>query len=168
MEINAVPPLHQEDNPTGCCPRFHPEDWEGVELEFRDKLFARATVHSAMHIPLDMGKVFTRVNTRMQDAGAFDADDFIVVSRELSAWKSEHLFACTTALTGEEMTRLSGKFVTKVFEGPFSQAQSWHETMKAMAHSHGRDDGEVWFYYTTCPKCAKTYGKNYVVGLAEV
>jgi len=24
------------------------------------------------------------------------------------------------------------------------------------------------FYYTTCPKCAKHYGKNYVVAFAEV
>jgi len=24
------------------------------------------------------------------------------------------------------------------------------------------------FYYTTCPKCAEAYGKNYVVLLAEV
>jgi hypothetical protein len=24
------------------------------------------------------------------------------------------------------------------------------------------------FYYTTCPKCAKRYGKNYVVLLAQI
>ncbi|MGE5758418.1 MAG: hydrolase [Sideroxydans sp.] len=27
---------------------------------------------------------------------------------------------------------------------------------------------KLYFYYTTCPKCAKKYGKNYVVILAEV
>jgi len=27
---------------------------------------------------------------------------------------------------------------------------------------------EGYFYYTTCPKCAKKYGKNYVVLLAQV
>ena len=26
----------------------------------------------------------------------------------------------------------------------------------------------LFFYYTTCPRCAKQYGKNYVVGLAQV
>jgi len=26
----------------------------------------------------------------------------------------------------------------------------------------------MYFFYTTCPKCAKKYGKNYVVILAEV
>ena len=27
---------------------------------------------------------------------------------------------------------------------------------------------KMFFYYTTCPKCAKAYGKNYVVLLAQV
>ncbi|MHC1707784.1 MAG: hydrolase [Bacteroidales bacterium] len=27
---------------------------------------------------------------------------------------------------------------------------------------------KTYFYYTTCPKCAKAYGKNYVVSLVEV
>ena len=40
--------------------------------------------------------------------------------------------------------------------------------MKDAAAERGKTDGEVWFFYTTCPKCAKVYGKNYVVGIAEV
>jgi hypothetical protein len=27
---------------------------------------------------------------------------------------------------------------------------------------------KLYFFYTTCPKCAKYYGKNYVVLLAQV
>jgi hypothetical protein len=34
--------------------------------------------------------------------------------------------------------------------------------------SRGREVKKLYFYYTTCPKCAKKYGKNYVVLLAEV
>jgi hypothetical protein len=26
----------------------------------------------------------------------------------------------------------------------------------------------MYFFYTTCPKCAKKYGKNYVVILAQI
>jgi hypothetical protein len=26
----------------------------------------------------------------------------------------------------------------------------------------------VYFFYTTCPKCAEVYGKNYVVGVVEI
>jgi len=34
--------------------------------------------------------------------------------------------------------------------------------------SEGRMVKKVYFFYTTCPKCAKAYGKNYVVVLAQV
>ena len=32
----------------------------------------------------------------------------------------------------------------------------------------GKQAKKCYFYYTTCPKCAKVYGHNYVVVFAEV
>jgi hypothetical protein len=32
----------------------------------------------------------------------------------------------------------------------------------------GKSVKNYYFYYTTCPKCARKYGHNYVVVLAEV
>jgi hypothetical protein len=32
----------------------------------------------------------------------------------------------------------------------------------------GRTLETLYFFYTTCPKCAKHYGKNYVVGIAKL
>jgi hypothetical protein len=32
----------------------------------------------------------------------------------------------------------------------------------------GFEPGKVYFFYTTCPKCAEAYGKSYVVGVVEV
>lgn len=58
MEVNALPPYDLKDIPTGCCPRFHPEGWDGQELHFRNKPFVRATTRSAFHIPLNMAAVF--------------------------------------------------------------------------------------------------------------
>ena len=37
-----------------------------------------------------------------------------------------------------------------------------------IGHQHDKPEGRVFFWYTTCPKCAKAYGENYVVGLAEI
>jgi hypothetical protein len=168
MQINALPKYDQSVNTTGCCPRFNPEGWDGAELHFRDKPFLRAETLSAMHIPLNMGKVFSRVQGHIDNAAATDPEQVIVLSRDLSAFKGEHLFAVTKDVPEEEMTRLSGDYVTRVFEGPYSKGKDWHEEMKALSTSRGKSDGKIWFFYTTCPKCAKAYGKNYVVGLAEV
>jgi hypothetical protein len=83
MQVKALPRYDDSETITGCCPRFKPEGWDGRELHFRDKTFLRATTRSAMHVPLNMGSVFTRVGKRIEDAGAYDADDFIILSREL-------------------------------------------------------------------------------------
>jgi hypothetical protein len=168
MQTNALPKYDQSVNTTGCCPRFNPEGWDGAELHFRDKPFVRAETLSAMHVPLNMGKVFARVQNHIEDAGAMDPDQYIVLSRDLSAFKGEHLFAVTADVPEEEMVTLSGNYITKVFEGPYSQAKDWYTELKALAAGRGKSDGTVRFFYTTCPKCAKAYGKNYVVGLAEV
>ncbi|MCP5036490.1 MAG: hypothetical protein GY945_02705 [Rhodobacteraceae bacterium] len=166
MKLNVLPKYDMSDNPTGCCPRFDPESWQDVELHFADKPFVRAETKSVMHVPVNMGKVFGRVMAKLEPD--FDEDNYIVLSRDPNAWKGEHLFASDKPVEGEEMVTLSGDFVTAVFEGSFRQTGDWYDVMKAKAAGQGNEDADVWFFYTTCPKCAKVYGKNYVVGLAKV
>jgi hypothetical protein len=168
MQENAVPKYDASVNTTGCCPKFNPEGWDGQDLHFRDKPFVRAETRSVMHVPLNMGHVFARVNEHMEAAQAIDFDDYIVLSHDLSSFTGEHYFAAAKPVPDEDMTALSGDFVTKVFEGPYAEAKSWHEEMQNMVRARGSEPGRVFFFYTTCPKCAKAYGKNYVVGVAEV
>lgn len=168
MQTNALPRTDESVNTTGCCPRFNPEGWDSQELHLRGKPFLRATTRSAMHLPLDMGRVFGRVRGRIDAAGARDPADWIVLSRDLSPWTAEHLFAVAAPVEGEEATTLSGDFVTKVFEGPYSRMGQWQREMQDLVRARGAEPGAVWFYYTTCPRCAKAYGENYVVGVAEV
>ena len=167
METNTVPHYDDSINTTGCCPKFNPAGWNGRNLHFRNKVFARATTRSMLHLPLDMGRVFGRVQAKIDAAHATDPDDIIVLSRDISPWTSEHLFAVNKALPNEEMITLSGDFVTKVFEGPYRDAKEWHSIMQDLAGSTGTPQEDIYFFYTTCPKCAKAYGKNYVVGVAR-
>ena len=53
-------------------------------------------------------------------------------------------------------------------EGPFNKIERWVEEMKAWLASEGKSYSKLYFYYTTCPKCAKKYGKNYVALLAQI
>lgn len=168
MEINETPHYDASENPTGCCPKFNPEGWDGQELHFKDKPFVRATTRSAMHIPLNMGRVFTRVQEHIDAADAQDIDQAIVLSHDPTAWVGEHYFATTKDVPDEVMTKLSGDFITRVFEGPYRDAKNWHEDMKEAVRARGKEPGRVFFFYTTCPKCAKVYGKNYIVGVAEI
>lgn len=70
MEINTLPKYDMTDNPTGCCPRFDPDNWDGQDLHFQDKLFVRTRTRSLAHIPLNMGSVFKRTFKAIEKAGA--------------------------------------------------------------------------------------------------
>jgi hypothetical protein len=168
MQTNQLPEFDDSVNTTGCCPRFNPEGWDGQYLHFEDKQFLRAETRSAMHIPLNMGKVFARVNESVEKANGFTKGEFAVLSHDISPWKAEHLFAVNKDIPGEEMQTLSGDFVTRVFEGPYSQVKQWMNEMTSALRSEGKEPKEMYFFYTTCPKCAKAYGKNYIVGIAAV
>lgn len=168
MNINALPLFDPSDNSTGCCPRFKPEGWDGQDLHFEDKLFVRAETRSLLHIPVNMGSVFSRTLGEIDAAKAFDPTQTIVLSRDLSSWSAEHFFAVSKPVVGQEMTRLSGNFVTKVFEGPYRDVPKWQDEMEKLVDGRGKRAGRVFFFYTTCPKCAKAYSENYVIGIAEI
>lgn len=168
MEENRLPRYDAGNNTTGCCPAFNSEGWDDQELRFRDKLFVKAYTKSILHIPINMGAMYPRVMKAIEDAGAYDESDFVVMSHDPSPWRGEHFFAVTKEVPGQEMVRLSGAYRTKVFEGPYSQARNWCRELAALVKARGEQLVKIYFFYTTCPKCAKAYGKNYVVGIVQV
>ena len=167
MLTNELPRFDATDNETNCCPRFHPEPWDAQELHFENKPFVRASTISLFHIPLNMGSVFGRTWKAIESAHANNGD-FLVLSHEDSPWHAEHLFAVAKDLPDADMVHLTGDFLTKVFEGPFSHARKWCGDMERCVQEKGKRLETMYFFYTTCPRCAKHYGKNYVVGVAKV
>ncbi len=168
MDTNTLPHYDMSDIPTNCCPRFKPEGWDEQELHFKDKLFVKARTRSLFHIPINMGSVFPRTFADIEKAQAINKEQFIVLSYDPSAWKGEHYFAVTGEVPGQEMVHMTGDFLTKVFEGPYKNAPKWEKEMEAYVNSKGKQAKKIYFFYTTCPKCAKYYGKNYVVAVAEL
>jgi len=168
METNVLPAMNMSSETTGCCPEFNPESWDGRHLHFKGKPFVRATTRGLLHVPLNKGSVFSRVQGHIEDAAAQDSDSYLVLSRDLSSGEAEHLFAATHNVPDEEMTTLSGEFITRVFEGPYGHAKDWMHDMEIAAEAAGCTAKQVFMFYMTCPKCAKAFGKNYVVGVAEI
>jgi hypothetical protein len=109
------------------------------------------------------------MSKQVEMAGAAVADeDFLILSAENSPWKSEQYIPVTKDVEGMNNVKLSGKFLTKVFEGSYKDAKNWNKEMQNFVKSKDKEVKKMYFYYTTCPKCAKAYGKNYVVLFAEV
>jgi hypothetical protein len=152
---------------TECCPKFDPGPWEDKEVTWDGKTFLKDHVRSFLHVPLNFGAVMKRSMAAIQAAGAAPAE-MLVLADENSLWGADVYVATDKPIPGATTTALSGAFVTKVFEGPFRNVRGWSKEMKAMVASKGKTLRRMLFFYTTCPKCAKKYGKNYVVLLAEV
>jgi hypothetical protein len=153
---------------TGCCPRFTPEPWNEKELQWENKLFVKDRVWCLFHVPMNFGKVMVRNMARIGQAGAFTAAAPVVLSDHTSKWNMDLYIEVAREIPGAENVRLSGSFLSKVFEGPFKDTGQWCQQMAEWVRSKGKTIKRQLMYYTTCPKCAKQYGKNYVVILAEV
>ena len=156
-----------EQAETGCCPRFNPEPWDQKEVTFQDRLFVKDRVRSFLHIPLNFGKVMVGNMERIQAAGAL-APEPLLLSDENSLWGADVYIAVAKDVPGAQMARVSGTFLTRVFEGPYQNIRRWVEEMKTYVASQQKALKKLYFFYTTCPSCAKHYGKNYVVLLAQI
>ncbi len=165
--VNHLPLIDPAKSTTGCCALIDPSEWDKQTFEFDNKLFAKAETRSFMHMPLNMSSVMSKAQLAIDDAEAAEKE-WIILSKEVSSWKAEHYFAVTKDVPGLEMERLTGTFMTKVFEGPFKDAGKWHEQLMEFVKAAGKTPVQTYFFYTTCPNCSKVYGKNYVVGFAQV
>ncbi|MDO8515540.1 MAG: hypothetical protein Q7S14_03500 [bacterium] len=144
---------------TGCCEPFDPKLWKNKEVVWKDKIFVKDHVVSFLHITLNMGKVITKNMTLIDKAGA-KAPYQLMLTDEKSLWGADIYIDVSKTVPGAQMTTLSGTFKTKVFEGPYQNVGKWAKEMGKCT--------KLYFSYTTCPNCAKAYGKNYVVLFAQV
>ena len=154
-------------NPVECCPRFDPKPWEDKTIPWEKKRFVKDRVVSFLHIPLNFGAVMKR-NVRAIEVSGACPENMIVLADENSLWGADVYIEVTKDIPGANMAIISGTFVSKVFEGPYRNLRKWIEEMRQFVTARGKDVRKLYFYYTTCPKCAKKYGKNYVVILAQV
>lgn len=166
--VNQLPKRDVKTSPTGCCPEFKPDDWDGRIFRFDNKLFMKVTTRSILHMPLNMDSVMRQAMQTIEAAGASQGDEYIMLSDDVSSWKAEHYISVDKEIPGTEMARLSGVYLAKVFEGPFKNAGIWYKQLVEYVKSRGAKLIKIYFSYTTCPRCAKIYGKNYVVGFAQI
>ena len=158
--------MNAKDN-AECCPRFNPDPWDDKIITWEKKLFLQDRVLSIFHIPLNYGAVMVRTEKAIRAAGA-TTETGVVLTDENSPWGADVYIEVSKNVPNAKMTTLSGTFLSKVFEGPYRDIKKWIFDMEVYVAKKDKHLRKMYIYYTTCPKCAKKYGKNYVVILAEV
>ena len=152
---------------TGCCEPFNPKPWEDKTITWKDKLFVKDQVTSFLHIPLNMGGKITKNMALIEKANAKSPYQ-LMLTDEKSLWGSDIYIDVAKKVPGAQMMTLSGTYLTRVFEGPFQNVGKWVQEMQKYMEKKNKKIKKLYFSYTTCPKCAKVYGKNYVVLFAQI
>ncbi len=156
-----------DDAETGCCPRFNPEPWDEKQITWWDKLFLKDHVRALMHIPLGFDKMMVRNMDRIKGADALPPESLMLCDSE-TLWGMDVHIAVGKKVPGAEMEKISGTFLSKVFEGPYKDAGKWMKQMQAYVRAKDKKSDKYYSFYTTCPKCAEYYGKNYTVLMAKI
>jgi len=136
-------------------------------LVWEEKPFVKDHIREFFHIPLNFGSVMARDQAAIEQAQAYAAEPVWLVD-EVSPWGSDVYIATDRDVPNMPTVYLSGTFLTKVFTGPYRDIGSWISQTQAHVKAHGREVDKLYFYYATCPKCAKVFGKNQVVAIAKV
>lgn len=159
--------INQKIISTGCCEPFDPKPWQEKEVVWKNKLFVKDHVVNFLHIPLNMGTKIIRNMELIEKAEAKSPYQLMLVD-EISSWGSDIYIDVAKEVPGAKMATFSGTYLTKVFEGPYQNVGKWANEMKEHVKAKKKILKKLYFSYTTCPKCAKAYGKNYVVLFAQV
>lgn len=150
-----------------CCPRFDPAPWEDARINWEGKKFIKDKVKTLFYMPINFGQAMKRSDKLVRDAGATFQEN-LALSDHTSMWNMDIYIAVDKEVPGAVNTTLNGKFYSKVYEGPFKDTGKWIKDAEADTRSKGMNIKKWYMWYTTCPKCSKKYGKNYVVVLGEV
>lgn len=165
----ALPDTYTQRNDTGCCAYPDWQSWDSTLVEFDDVHFIRKYTRNFFHIPVNMGSVMTALQKAASESGLEVAPtQAMTLSRDLSPWKSEHLYRVSGDVPGQDNITLSGEFFSLVCEGNFSDVGRWYKQLVSEVLQQGRQVEKIYSFYTLCPKCAKVYGKNFIVMLAQL
>jgi hypothetical protein len=96
------------------------------------------------------------------------APDWMGLSDHTSKWNMNLYVAVDREIPDVENISLSGRFFCKVYEGDFKETGKWCKDYENLVKGRGLNVKKWYMWYTTCPKCAKQYGKNYVVIVGRV
>ena len=156
-----------DNSETNCCARLKKEQWDEKEFVWRDKLFLKDHIREFMHIPLNFGSVISRDHETIEEAEAYPEEP-LWLTDEVSPWGSDVYIAVDREIPGVNIEKISGTFLTKVFEGPYREVGKMMHQMEDYVRSKQKETGTIYAYYATCPKCSKTLGVNQIVLFAEV
>ncbi len=150
-----------------CCQKFILEPWDDKVFDWEGKRFISEKVKTFYYMPINLGSAMKRIDKLFHKMGA-ELKDKMCLSDHTSKWNMNILIEVDNEIPDADNHILSGKFYSRVYEGNSKDSDKWCKDFEANAVKKGLRVKKWYMWYTTCPKCAKKYGKNYVAVVGEV
>ncbi len=155
------------ENAAVCCPPFDPGPWDDKVHHWEHKKFIKDNVFTLFYIPVNFGSVMRRLDRKVRAVG-LSLGDTICLSDHRSKWRMDVYLSVDRVVPGTEVTEMTGDFYTRVYDGPYSDTGKWCADFESKAREKGFNIGKMLMWHSTCPKCAKKYGKNYTTILSRI
>jgi len=136
-----------------CCKRLFPVEWDKKEVVWRDKPFFSSRYRAFLHVPINIGKKIAESMEIIKEAGL--SAEPMVLSRNSTMWGAEILIPVSKKDNRFRTELVTGRFLTRLFEGHYADLKKWIKETKKYAEEKGLTSKEFIFWYATCPKCAK-------------
>jgi hypothetical protein len=159
--------MENEIKSTGCCERFDPAPWQDKEFTWENKKFVKAKVFTLFYMPINFGSVIVKLMAKIKEAGA-NLKGNICLSDHTSMWNMNIYIAVDKEVTGADNITFSGTYYSRVYEDKFNETGKWCKDFEKQTKSKNLNIKKLYMWYTTCPACAKAYGKNYVVLVGQI
>lgn len=159
--------VNTKKDPAICCPEFDPLPWDNKAFTWNKKKFIKNSVKTMFYMPLNLGSVMQKMQKQVNQSDA-RIPSYLCLAEHTTRWNMDIYLAVDKEVKGAKNVTLSGKYLSKVYDGPFKDIGKWRKDFKVYAKEKKFAVKKWFMWYTTCPKCAKKYGHNYVVIVAEV
>lgn len=155
-----------------CCPTFEVEKWDGKTINWENRIFLKESITTFFHIPFPpaIGKKVMKMHNLALETGTSipDKSEALILFRDPSAFKSEIYYAVTKEIEGANVSKITGSFVARVFDGPYNSIPRFMNEMNSYLKEKGQVALDYYVHYAYCPECAKETGHNYMILFAKV
>jgi len=155
-----------KDGDKSCCPEFNPKKWDNKKVTWKGKLFLKDKVFSFFGIPLNFDSVIEGNIKKLKESNATPKEG-VILSEEKSLFSNNIYISTKKALPKSKDVKVTGTFLTKVFEGSKSKKQCVKE-MKEYLALEKQELKNMYFYYPICSNCSKKYGTEHIILFAEI
>lgn len=155
-----------------CCPQFDTVKWDAKTHHWENKPFICESIPQLFHIPFPpmIGWKITKMWKMAEEAKKVLAnkEDVLILFYDPHAFKSEIYLTVSDDVPGANNVKISGEFISKVFDGPYNDVPKFIKEMDQYLNQQNKTAKKYYIHYAYCPKCAQKYGHNYAVLFVQI